>query len=438
MEADSLKRLTALSLAAGLALSLAACGKGSSSQSGGVDERGRQIIKMWTHNAGNDAELGAIEQIVGDYNESQDSYKVEIQAFPQDSYNTSVSAAAASRSLPCILDINGPNTASWAWAGYLAPLDGLEDRAGDFLDSVKGEWNGELYSIGYYDVALTMMARTSAIEDAGVRVPDIDDPWTAEEFAEALEAIKASGDYTNALDMQTGNTGEWWPYAYSPQLQSFGGDLIEREDFHSADGVLNGPEALEWAQWFRGLVTDGYMPLKSGADPAQDFFNGNTAILWTGSWSAAQARDSAIADDIVFLPARTSRAGPVIGGGSWQWSVSATCEQKEGALDYMEFAIQDQYVALVSSATGTVPATDAAAAEVPGYEPGGDNDIFRQLLQSYSVLRPPTPGYPYIATQFMKTSQDILNGADPQSALDQAVKQNDNNQKTNNFFAPQS
>ncbi|WP_454300095.1 hypothetical protein [Salana multivorans] len=76
-----------------------------------MDERGRQIIKMWTHNAGNDAELGAIEQIVGDYNESQDSYKVEIQAFPQDSYNTSVSAAAASRSLPCILDIDGPNTA---------------------------------------------------------------------------------------------------------------------------------------------------------------------------------------------------------------------------------------------------------------------------------------------------------------------------------------
>ncbi len=65
--------------------------------------------------------------------------------------------------------------------------------------------------------------------------------------------------------MPTGNTGEWWPYAYSPFLQSFGGDLINRTDYKRADGVLNGPEALAWAKWFHSLVTDGYMAAKSGA-----------------------------------------------------------------------------------------------------------------------------------------------------------------------------
>ena len=56
--------------------------------------------------------------------------------------------------------------------------------------------------------------------------------------------------------MATGFTGEWWPYAYSPFLQSFGGDLINRNDYKSAEGVLNGAQAVEWAHWFRGLVTD--------------------------------------------------------------------------------------------------------------------------------------------------------------------------------------
>ena len=39
------------------------------------------------------------------------------------------------------------------------------------------------------------------------------------------------------------------------------------------------------------------------------------------------------------------------------------------------------------------------------------------------MLRPVTPGYPFIATEFTKTAQDILNGADPQQALDQAVQE---------------
>ena len=37
--------------------------------------------------------------------------------------------------------------------------------------------------------------------------------------------------------------GEWYPYAFSPFLQSFGGDMIDRETMTSAEGVLNGEEA---------------------------------------------------------------------------------------------------------------------------------------------------------------------------------------------------
>ena len=435
MVSRTLKRLAAASVAAALAFSLAACGKGGgSSNDAQTDASGTTTLKMWTHNAGNDEELAAINQVVSDYNGSQAKYKVEVQAFPQDSYNTSVTAAAASKSLPCILDVDGPNVPNWAWAGYLAPLDGLDDQVAKFLPSTVGTYNGKNYAVGYYDVALVIQARKSALEENEIRIPTIDQPWTKDEFAAALTAIKASGKFENTLDLQTGSTGEWWPYAYSPMLQSFGGDLINRDGFKSADGVLNGPEAVEWANWFRSLTVDGYMPLKSGADPAQDFLNGKTAILYNGSWGAEPARASAIADDILFLPAVNLGAGAKIGGGSWQWAVSSGCSSTEGALDYMKFALQDKYVAAVSEATGTIPATDAAAALVPGYEPGGVNDIFRQYSKAFALIRPPTPGYPFIATTFTKAAQDILNGADPQQALDQAVSDIDANQQSNNNF----
>ncbi len=430
-----LKRLAAVSLAATLALSLAACGKGNSSSSEAqTNANGTTTLKLWTHNAGNDKELAAITQVVNDYNASQSKYNVEIQAFPQASYNTSVTAAAASKSLPCILDVDGPNVPNWAWAGYLAPLDGLDDRIAQFQPSVVGKYNDKNYAVGYYDVALVMEARKSALEENGIRIPTIEQPWTEQEFADALAKIKASGKWENSLDMATQDIGEWYPYAYSPLLQSFGGDLINRSDYKSADGALNGPEAVAWANWFHSLTADGYMPLKSGADPSQDFLNGKTAILYSGSWAAQPAASSAIASDVLFLPAVDLGNGPKIGGGSWQWAISDSCASKEGALDYMKFALQDKYVASVSEATNTIPATDAAAAMVPGYEPGGADDIFRQYSKAFALIRPPTPGYPFIATTFTKAAQDILNGADPQQALDQAVKDIDANQQSNNYF----
>jgi multiple sugar transport system substrate-binding protein len=388
---------------------------------------------MWTHNAGNANELASITKIVDDYNASQTKYKVKIQAFPQDSYNKSVVAAAAAKKLPCILDIDGPNVPNWAWAGYLAPLEGLDDTLSKFLPSTVGKYNDKIYSFGYYDVALTMVTRKSILKKYGIRVPTLDQPWTSAEFTGALDKIKASGDFDYPLDIATSFTGEWWPYAYSPFLQSFGGDLINRTDYKSAEGVLNGDKAVEWAKWFRGLVTDKYIPLKSGADPAKDFMNGKSAILYNGTWTAVDTRKK-FGNDVVFLPPPDFGTGPKIGGASWQWGISQNCADAAGAADYMKFAAQDKYVASVSTATTNIPATDAAAGQVKGYEEGGPNDIFRQYSKKFAVVRPITPGYPFIATEFAKTSQDILNGADPKKSLDQAVKNIDDNQKSNNYF----
>ena len=52
--------------------------------------------------------------------------------------------------------------------------------------------------------------------------------------------------------MATGWTGEWWPYGYSPFLQSFGGDLINRSDYKSAEGVLHGDPADPFRYGVRG------------------------------------------------------------------------------------------------------------------------------------------------------------------------------------------
>ncbi|MET0480497.1 MAG: sugar ABC transporter substrate-binding protein [Mycetocola sp.] len=420
-----------LIVASVLAASLVATTAGCASSTGGTDGKNGELT-LWTHNGGNTEELAAVQAIVDGYNESQNQTTVKLQAFPQASYNDSVVAAAASGKLPCIVDIDGPNVPNWAWAKYLTPLD-LSVDLDENLPSTLGIWNDKTYSVGHYDVALAMFARKSVLEGAGIRVATIDEPWTRQEFADALKALKATGKWDAPLDIGTADVGEWYPYAFSPLLQSFGGDLIERDDYQSADGVLNGPEALEWAEWIQSLAADGYIAEKSGADSALDFQNDVTAIQYGGSWAATN-NTAAIGDDLAIMPSVDLGEGTKVGGGSWQWGVTTGCADPEAAMDYLSYSLSPENIAAVAKATGTIPATDAAAALVPGFEEGGDLALFREFSKRFAVLRPTTPAYPFIATEFTKATQDIINGGDPQQTLDAAAKAIDANIASNGGY----
>jgi multiple sugar transport system substrate-binding protein len=404
---------------------LAGCGSASSGAASGE-------LELWTHNAGNAEELAVVNQIVEDFNASQDTYTVKVQAFPQAAYNDSVQAAALSKKLPCLLDMDAPIVPNWAWAGFLAPLDLPATMVDKQLPSTLGRYQDKLYSIGYYDAALAIFTRLSTLEDNGIRVPTLDEPWTGEEFDDALAKLKDSGDFDYPLDLGTGDlTGEWWTYAYSPFLQSFGGDLIDRETFTTAENVLNGDPAKEWAAWLQGLVDDGYMPAKSGTDAFADFLNGKSAMVWSGIWNSTNAEQL---PDSVALPPPDFGEGPKIGGGSWQWGVSSSCHEKDGAMEYLKFSLNPKYIARFATDLKVIPATEQAAGMSPGWEPGGNNRFFLEVSKRFALIRPPTPAYPYITTTFAKAAQDIVAGADPAETLDQAVKNIDLNLETNDNY----
>jgi multiple sugar transport system substrate-binding protein len=408
-------RIVAASLTTLAVVATAGCAAGGS----GDSPDGATTIELWTHAGGNEAELGVISTIVEDFNGSQDDYTVEVTDFPQDAYNDAVVAAATSGSLPCIVDIDGPNVANWAWAGYIQPLGLPEDTYEGQLEGTLGQIDGEVYAYGFFDVALAMFSRESTLNDAGVRIPTVDDPWTGEEFNEALAKIDALGQFDYAVDFGTGGGGEWIPYAYSPLLQSFGGDLIDRSTFETAEGALNGPEALEWAEWFRGLIDDGYMAQSSGEDATADFVNGTSGILYTGNWADATVRGAF--DDAVVLPPPDFGNGPTIGAGSWQWGLTSGCDDVEGARAYLEFAHDTKYFVEYAEAISLIPATLDAAAEIPAFAEGGESRIYLELADRFAVVRPETAAYPYISSVFQKATQDILAGGDAQSILDKAV-----------------
>jgi multiple sugar transport system substrate-binding protein len=378
-------------------------------------------ITMWYHGAGNPVEREIIVGIIDDFNASQPDWKVNLEEFPQAAYNDSVTAAALAGKLPDIIDVDGPVMPNWAWSGYMAPLEISEEELADFLPGPIGKWGGKLYSVGLWDAAVAMVTRKSTLDEFGIRVPTLTEPWTGEEFEEALQRIKASGKFEYPLDLGMAWTGEWYPYAFSPFLQSFGGDIVDRSTYKTAEGALNGEAALKFGEWWQHLFTEKLVPGTSQdpADRDSGFANGKYAISWNGNWAALGAL--AAFDDVLFLPAPDFGNGPKIGAASWQFGVSASSKNKDGATAFIRFALQDKYLTAFSDGIGLIPPTPASAAASKNYAEGGPMAVFYDLSKVQALVRPVTPGYVVAAKVFEKALADIANGANVADTLDAAV-----------------
>jgi multiple sugar transport system substrate-binding protein len=421
------KSLTVI-VAAGLsaALTLVGCARASQDSSGSAGE-----ITMWTHSAGNPGELAVYKRIIGDFNASQHQYKIVQQNFPQGSYNDAITAAAAAHKLPCLLDMDGPVMPNWAWAGYLQPLGLPDSLINSLLPTTVGRYKNTVYSAGYWDAALSIFARKSVLEKNNIRIPTVDKPWTLDEFDAAVSTLKANG-YPTPLDLGAADTGEWWPYAYSPMLQSAGGDLINRDTMKSADGALNGADAVRFFTWFQQAFKNKWVD-NAGPVGNQRFIDNKVALSYTGVWNAKDAL-AAVGSDLLILPPVDFGKGPKIGGGSWQWGISAGCQNSDGARAYLKFSFQDSYLTAFADSQVVIPSTASAAAASKYFSDTGALHQFAVLSQKFALARPATPGYPVISSTFEKAAKDIMNGADVKSTLDTAVQSIDTDIKSQNNY----
>lgn len=98
----------------------------------------QETLSLWYHGAGNPEEREVLIGIIDDFNASQSEYVVELEEFPQESYNESIVAAALADDLPDIIDVDGPVMPNWAWSGYLQPLDLEEGTLDGFLPGAIG------------------------------------------------------------------------------------------------------------------------------------------------------------------------------------------------------------------------------------------------------------------------------------------------------------
>ncbi len=383
-------------------------------------------VKMWFH-SGRGEERAVINDQVKRFNEMQDEVKVIAVQLPEGSYADQVNAAALAGDLPDILDLDGPYVSNYAWSGYLIPLDKFisPEMKKDFLPSIisQGLYQGKIYALGTFDSGLAIWGNKKYLEKIGARIPkSVDDAWTFTEFMDILRKLKALKEVKYPLDFKLNyGVGEWYTYGFSPIFQAFGADLIDRKTYKSADGILNGPEALAAAAWFQSLFAQGFADPNPPGDA--EFINGEAALSWVGHW-VWQPYHKALGNDLVLLP-MSKFFKQATGMGSWAWGITSKAKHPEAAWKFLEFLLQPDEIIKMTNANGAVPSRLSAIAKSELYKKDGPLAIFVQQLKTIAVPRPVTPAYPVITTSFAQAIDNIIKGGDIRKELNNVVKEID-------------
>jgi len=392
-------------------------------------------LSVWAH-AGQAGERRTIEHQVQAFNHQHDDMQITLTFIPERSYNAQVQAAAIAGALPDLLEFDVPYLYNYAWQGHLQPLETLLPNTlqQDLLPSIikQGTYQGHLYGIGTFDSGLALYTRRSLLQKMNIRIPvHPNQAWNVQEFERLLARLAREDDDGAVLDLKLNYPDEWFSYAFSPLLQSAGGDLIDRSNYQNASGFLNGTASVTAMQQLQAWLKKGWV------DPNVDdaaFVTGRVALSWAGHWEYRRYNET-FGDDLILVPLPDFGKGSRTGQGSWVWGISRHSNVPNKAAEVITYLLQAEQILAMTEANGAVPATRTAIHQSPLYQQGGPLHLFVvQLAEGYAVPRPRTPAYPVISASFRQAFADIRNGMAVQQALDRAVASIDEDIRDNRGY----
>ena len=358
------------------------------------------------------------------FNRRQNLYRVDFGSALRRDYATWVHHEAANGTLPCLLSFDGPYLAEFAWPHYFQPIDKFvpAPMLNDFLPSIvaQGSYQGRLYGLGQFDSGVVLLGNLRYLRAAGARIPTLHTPWSLAEFEQVLARLATLDElaYPISFAAFNGRGNEFFPFAFAPIIQGFGGDLIDRGPLGRAKGVLDGPRSVEALTHFQRWFAAGWA---AHADRPSDLAQGKAALHWNGHWAYRPAL-AALGQDLVVMPLPDFGHGIKTGMGSWGWAMSSTCPTPAGAWAFLADLLTTESILRMTNRNGAVPARRSALRQSALYGKDGPLRLIRQQLELAGVPRPATPAYGTISLAFRNAVANIIRGADPQSELSKAAE----------------
>lgn len=320
-------------------------------------------------------------------------------------------------------------------AGYLAPLDGIEEWSewDAFYNNVKAgvtSKDNKVYGIPYSTDTRGLFYNSEILENVGVSIP-----WEPKTWDEVLDVCRKIKNETQDVIPIWFNSGKATGEATT--MQTFEMLLYGTNDTLYEDGkwVVNSEGFLDSLNFIDTVYREELgAPLSKvlgakGGDYAKDELipQGKVAIFLDGNWTPkawweGKPGEWAEAEKIMKLAPMPTQKGQEPGNvsmsGGWALSINADSKHKEEAFEFIKFATNKENL-MYYSTTGSSLTPRKDVSETPDYL----KDNFRKMATDFLAFthyRPASEQYPGVSAEIQTAVEAVAVGElTPEQAMEQ-------------------
>jgi multiple sugar transport system substrate-binding protein len=337
-----------------------------------------------------EADGDVLEQIVADFNESQDGVVVTTEINPWAVIDDTLLPALSAGNGPDIVAMPAERLPVYADRGAFVALDGFYgDPANNATDVNPGAVemvtvDGTAYGVPTGFVPLAVYYNKALFEAAGITEP----PATWDEWVETAEAltVDANGDGTPEQygvvlpDHATVANGLWPSLFYGN-----GGEIVEGGD----TAVIDSPENLETLEFWQDAIVNGKIS-PTGVDGIEAdgiFSAGQAAMTIGGPWMVFIAADNGIDYGIAPIPAGPEAQAASAIGVSMAITDTDDDAKAAAAQEFFAYFLNDENSVAWSLGSGWPPLRTSIPADAVA-----ENPTVAALTAQAEFGRPLLPG----------------------------------------------
>lgn len=345
----------------------------------------------------------ALDQVIQEYNASQDQYEVTAKYVPFADFKKQLSIGASADELPDIAILDSPDHASYVDMGIFEDITGKFDVSNYYEGTVNScTVEGKLYGIPFGVNCLALYYNEDMLNDAGCSVPTTWDEL--KETAKALTTDNVTGLALCSVQNEEG-TFNFVPWLWSTGATSY--------DINNENGI----RALTFIQ---DLINEGVMSKEcinwTQGDVMNQFISGNVAMMENGPWQIPTMQSEApdLNWKVTLIP-RDAEYSSVLGGENYAVIGGGNVD---GALDFLTYATSEEKVKFMMEKFGYISA-DKSIAEKQ-FEANSPYQPFVEEL-NYAMPRGPLAEWPSVSDAISLAFNQVITGtATPEDAAAQA------------------
>lgn len=337
---------------------LAACGDDTDDASGEGPVQLRFQSLAWQTES-----LEVNQRLVEEWNEQHPDIQVEYVQGDWGSVHDLLLTSFEAGEAPDIIHYEGAAIREFAQQGFLADLSGL------LPESLRGEISQEIWDLVTVDEQIVgvpfllesqvVLANRTLLDEAGIEVPTIDDPWTWDEFERHASELTGGDRYGAAWAVKSPTN------RVLNLAMNFGGEFFYRDGDEVAvrvgDAEREVPRRIHDMVYVDGSAAPDALGM-SNSETLPGFFAGQYAMLPAPIWMRQQMVEQAPEGfEWVTLP-------PLLGDSQAQganpqtMSVPADAEHPEEAMQFIEFFLNPENMAALAHGDWLVPTGEQAGA----------------------------------------------------------------------------